>query len=75
MLTKFSLSDGFLPSFSENPCPQHGDLVNIRLSEDLQIVQQQDGTMKEMIVDTYFQMDYSTGKWQRSKKFRPKKPS
>jgi hypothetical protein len=28
-----------------------------------------------MIVDTYFQMDYSTGKWQRSKKFRPKKPS
>lgn len=58
----------------DNPCPQQGDIVNIRLSESLESLQHPDGTFRPMIVDTYFQMNYATGEWKRVKKFREKEP-
>ena len=71
----FVLSTKFLllkPNFdfSENPCPQQGNILSIRLSESKELVTQMNHTEKEMIVDTFFQMNYLTGEWKRVKKFR-----
>ena len=65
------LSYSFILLFvSENPCPQQGSILSIRLSESKELVTQLNQTQKEMIVDTFFQMNYSTGEWKRVKKFR-----
>ena len=56
--------------FSENPCPQQGNILSIRLSESKELVTDVNQTQKEMIVDTFFQMNYLTGDWKRVKKFR-----
>ncbi|XP_046341008.2 negative elongation factor A-like [Haliotis rufescens] len=61
---------GFMAGSRDNPCPQQGDILNIRLSETEETVQQTDGVQRKMIADTYFQMNYSTGEWKRFKKFR-----
>ncbi|XP_074658987.1 negative elongation factor A-like [Tubulanus polymorphus] len=65
---------GFMAGSRVNPCSQHGDIVNIRLSEDVQKIAMEDDprAFKEMIVDTYFQMNYETGEWQRVRKYREK---
>ena len=55
---------------SENPCPQQGNVLNIKLSENEETVAQPDGTQKTVIVDTYFQMNYGSGEWKRFKKYR-----
>jgi negative elongation factor A len=54
----------------DNPCPQQGEILSIRLSEAKELVQQADLTQKVMMVDTYFQMNYGTGEWKRIKKQR-----
>ncbi|XP_022080684.1 negative elongation factor A-like [Acanthaster planci] len=63
---------GFMAGARDNPCPQQGDIVTIRLSENREMVPRADdlGT-DEMTVDTYFEMNYATGKWRRYKKYRP----
>ncbi|KAI0242098.1 Negative elongation factor A [Lamellibrachia satsuma] len=61
---------GFLAGSRDNPCPQQGDVVNIRLSESSESVQQPDGLFRPMWVDTYFQMNYRSGEWKRIRKFR-----
>ncbi|KAK2178167.1 hypothetical protein NP493_557g00005 [Ridgeia piscesae] len=61
---------GFLAGSRDNPCPQQGDVVNIRLSESSDSVQQPDGLFRPMWVDTYFQMNYRTGEWKRIRKYR-----
>nr|KAG5686406.1 hypothetical protein BaRGS_023706 [Batillaria attramentaria]KAG5704826.1 hypothetical protein BaRGS_015209 [Batillaria attramentaria] len=54
---------------ADNPCPQQGNVLNIKLSENEEVVQA-DGVEKKVLVDTYFQMNYGTGEWKRFKKFR-----
>jgi negative elongation factor A len=44
--------------------------VTIKLSENQENVLQNDGTYATMIVETHFQMNYSTGEWKRIKKYR-----
>ncbi|XP_038045999.1 negative elongation factor A-like isoform X2 [Patiria miniata] len=63
---------GFMAGARDNPCPQQGDIVTIRLSENRELVPHAEemGTV-EMTVDTYFEMNYSSGKWRRYKKYRP----
>ena len=56
---------------SENPCPQQGNIVTIRLSENKEAVDKGDGIVEEMLVDTYFEMNYATGEWRRYKKYKP----
>ncbi|XP_050398986.1 negative elongation factor A [Patella vulgata] len=63
---------GFMAGSRENPCPQQGSVLSIKLSEDDELVQQTDGNKKIMIADTYFQMNYLTGEWKRFKKYREK---
>jgi len=54
----------------DNPCRQQGDIVNIRLHEEIESIQQPDGMFKPMAVDTFIQMNYGTGEWKRIKKYR-----
>ena len=55
---------------SENPCPQQGNILSIRLSEGQELGSLPDQTQKNMLVDTFFQMNYLTGEWKRVKKYR-----
>ncbi|CAG0888515.1 unnamed protein product [Darwinula stevensoni] len=61
---------GFMAGSRDNPCPHLGNIVTIKLSEDQETVQQGDGVVIPMIVETHFQMNYNTGEWKRIKKFR-----
>lgn len=53
----------------DNPCPQLGSLVTVKLSEDHETVLQNDHTLVNMLVETHFQMNYNTGEWKRIKKY------
>lgn len=67
----------FLPNINvlvcaENPCPEQGDVIQIKLSEYTEVIQKGDGTgSTTMMVDTVFEMNYSTGKWTKLKKYKP----
>ncbi|XP_042897655.1 negative elongation factor A isoform X4 [Parasteatoda tepidariorum] len=61
---------GFIAGSRDNPCPHLGQIVTIMLSENEEKVQQPDGSIQTMIVETHFQMNYSTGEWKRVKKYR-----
>lgn len=56
--------------FTDNPCPHLGQIVTIMLNESKEEVPQKDGSYQTMIVETHFQMNYSTGEWKRVKKYR-----
>ncbi|XP_060596792.1 negative elongation factor A-like [Ruditapes philippinarum] len=61
---------GFMAGSRENPCPQQGNILSIRLSEAEELVTMPDHTQKQKLVDTYFQMNYLTGEWKRVKKYK-----
>ena len=54
----------------DNPCPQQGHIVNIRLSEKIEPVRLADNSVHEMISETFFHINYQTGEWRRIKKFK-----
>ncbi|TRY79357.1 hypothetical protein TCAL_07076 [Tigriopus californicus] len=60
---------GFMAGSRDNPCPHLGNVVTIKLSENQENVQQ-GNQFVGMIVETHFQMNYSTGEWKRIKKLR-----
>lgn len=64
---------GFMAGARDNPCPQQGDIVTIRLSENTEMVAKEDGPgiQQPMMVDTFFEMNYATGEWRRYKKYKP----
>ncbi|XP_023995623.1 negative elongation factor A isoform X1 [Salvelinus sp. IW2-2015] len=63
---------GFMAGSRENPCPEQGDIIQIKLSEHTEILPKADGTgSTTMLVDTVFEMNYSTGQWTRLKKYKP----
>lgn len=57
----------------DNPCPQQGDIVTIRLSENTEMVPKDDraNLPQAMLADTFFEMNYATGEWRRYKKYKP----
>lgn len=61
---------GFMAGSRDNPCPQQGHILSIRLSETKEMVSQTDNTNKPMVADVFFQMNYQTGEWKRIKKYR-----
>ncbi|XP_026481211.1 negative elongation factor A-like [Ctenocephalides felis] len=61
---------GFMAGSRDNPCPDLGNIVTIKLSEILENVLQEDDTYKAMLVETHFQMNYENGEWERIKKYR-----
>lgn len=54
----------------DNPCPNQGDIINIRLSETVDTVRTPENIFRPMIVETYFQMNYATGESKRVTKMR-----
>lgn len=60
---------GFMAGSRENPAPQLGNCVTIKLSENQESVLQNDGTHLIMIVEIHFEMNYSSGEWKTIKKF------
>ncbi|KAF3837166.1 hypothetical protein F7725_004630 [Dissostichus mawsoni] len=63
---------GFMAGSRENPCPEQGDIIQIKLSEHTEVLPKADGTgSTTMLVDTVFEMNYSTGQWTRLKKYKP----
>lgn len=50
-------------SLLENPCPELGSIVTIKLSEHEEQLRQKDGTILAFSVETHFQMNYKTGEW------------
>jgi len=55
---------GFMAGARENPCPQLGNIVTIKLSENEEIHETEDPTRPiKVIVETHFQMNYNTGEW------------
>ncbi|KAK1175210.1 negative elongation factor A [Acipenser oxyrinchus oxyrinchus] len=63
---------GFMAGSQENPCPEQGDIIQIKLSEHTEVLPKADGTgSTTMLVDTVFEMNYSTGQWTRLKKYKP----
>ncbi|KAG7330424.1 hypothetical protein KOW79_006646 [Hemibagrus wyckioides] len=63
---------GFMAGSRENPCPEQGDIIQIKLSEHSEQLAKADGTgTTTMLVDTVFEMNYSTGQWTRLKKYKP----
>ncbi|XP_014272270.1 negative elongation factor A isoform X2 [Halyomorpha halys] len=65
---------GFMAGARENPCPQLGNIVTIKLSENKlspEDVMYIDGTpATQKVVETHFQMNYNTGEWKLMKKYR-----
>uniref|UniRef100_A0A3Q3MBL3 Negative elongation factor complex member A n=2 Tax=Mastacembelus armatus TaxID=205130 RepID=A0A3Q3MBL3_9TELE len=63
---------GFMAGSRDNPCPEQGDIIQIKLSEHTEVLPKADGTgSTTMLVDTVFEMNYSTGQWTRLKKYKP----
>lgn len=63
---------GFMAGSRENPCPEQGDVIQIKLSEHTELLPKADGSGNTtMLVDTVFEMNYSTGQWTRLKKYKP----
>uniref|UniRef100_A0A914WGN7 HDAg domain-containing protein n=1 Tax=Plectus sambesii TaxID=2011161 RepID=A0A914WGN7_9BILA len=66
---------GFMAGNRENPCPQMGQVLTVRLSESNEMEPAADGSgMQPVSVETFFQMNYATGEWKRLKKVRPLRP-
>lgn len=61
---------GFMAGSRANPCPELGNLITIRLSENKEEIIQPNGVVKQAIVETHFQMNYTTGEWKRVRKVK-----
>ncbi|XP_058040770.1 negative elongation factor A [Ahaetulla prasina] len=63
---------GFMAGSRENPCQEHGDVIQIKLSEHTEVLPNADGSgSTTMLVDTIFEMNYATGEWSRLTKYKP----
>nr|XP_002127529.1 negative elongation factor A-like [Ciona intestinalis] len=62
---------GFMAGSRENPSPEHGDVLQIVLSEARQNIQNPNGGgILPVIVETLFEMDYKTGKSTKKQRFK-----
>jgi negative elongation factor A len=61
---------GFMAGSRENPCPHLGNVVTIKLSENIERLTQPDGTEQNVLAETHYQMNYLTGEGKRIKKCR-----
>nr|XP_049704905.1 negative elongation factor A [Helicoverpa armigera] len=61
---------GFMAGSRDNPCPNLGNIVTIKLSENIENVLQSNDTYLTMLSEMHFQMNYNNGQWTRLKKYR-----
>ena len=62
---------GFICGSKENPCPQLGHIVTIKLGDHIEKVTYPDGTETYSFVEMHYQMNYQTGEGKKLKKPRP----
>ena len=60
---------GFMAGSRDNPCPDLGNVVTIKLNENEETVNQPDGSSVRCMVETHYQMNYVTGEGKRIKKY------
>jgi negative elongation factor A len=62
---------GFIAGSRENPQPQNGPLITIKLNEAEEIVQTTNGQQHKVLSELYFQMNFDTGEYKKIKKLKP----
>lgn len=62
---------GFICGSKENPCPQLGHIVTIKLGDHIEKVTYPDGSETYSFVEMHYQMNYQTGEGKKLKKPRP----
>ncbi len=55
----------------ENPRPEHGSLISIKLNESEEILTSSNGQQHKVLSELYFQMNYDTGEYKKIKKLKP----
>lgn len=60
---------GFMAGSRDNPCPNLGNVVTIKLNEEIGDVQQHDGQIVRCMIETHYQMNYVTGEGKRINKY------
>ncbi|XP_057301640.1 negative elongation factor A-like isoform X2 [Hydractinia symbiolongicarpus] len=67
--TEKALILGFMAGARDNPFPQQGAVITIKLSEETETVQHHDGP-QNVFIEMLFEMNYETGHWRRLKRTR-----
>lgn len=55
---------------TENPRPEDGSVISIKLNEAEEILTSQNGQQLRVIGELYFQMNFETGEYKKIKKFK-----
>ncbi len=62
---------GFMAGSRDNPRPEHGPLVTIKLNEAEEVLTSANGQQHKVLSEIYFQMNYETGEYKKFKKIKP----
>jgi negative elongation factor A len=54
----------------ENPRPEQGSLIAIKLNEGDEIILTGNGQQQRVVAELYFEMNYDTGEYRKVKKYR-----
>ena len=70
--SRFEYQMGLIDLFEieENPQPENGPLLSIKLSENEELLQLPNGHTQKIICEIFFQMNYETGEYKKIKKLR-----
>jgi negative elongation factor A len=55
----------------ENPRPEHGPLITIKLNESEELLTSTSGQQHKVLSELFFQMNYDTGEYKKIKKMKP----
>ncbi len=55
----------------ENPQPEQGPLITIKLNEAEEVLTASNGQQNRVLSELFFQMNYDTGEYKKIKKFKP----
>ena len=55
----------------ENPRPEHGPLITIKLNESEEMLTSSSGQQHKVLSELFFQMNYDTGEYKKIKKMKP----
>ncbi len=63
---------GFMAGSRDNPRPEHGPIVTIKLNECEELISStMTGQQHKVLSENYFQMNYDTGEYKKIKKIKP----
>jgi hypothetical protein len=57
--------------YLENPRPEHGPLITIKLNESEEMLTSSSGQQHKVLSELFFQMNYDTGEYKKIKKMKP----